>query len=1394
MPKPNKQHQAHATAGSSHRWRNELRNQGIKVQAYTVAVAGLGCLGILEEREKIERKSLSLSDAQSPLWKQSWQQTFELGGQSALLQMIQAQRDAIDTCPYSTASLRAQVLDFFSTWDEHTPIALAAKCILDYWSAEPESSFTSSFRLHWTELSLVLEFDRDAGNYECQEEFRWVLQQLAQITAGQRALLIQGTGVVFLLELIDSLKKRGLEDCLQVDCQNTPEELFAIATLLSYGVEQPKVRFAEIEDAPSSEAYDWIISLPRFGVRSEVPDWCPVADGSDRGESFTLQRAGLSLAPGGMCLALMPRSFCSAKTSKVRNWLTSYFSLDGVIELPSRAAYSGLGIATSLLCFSKRPPKRKVFVLGEPLYTSRLVEPGISLRPDAHQQIILAPVLSQLGLNVDTTKLERKLEFTSRHEFSSIACKTESKTLLSMTGHGENDDTKEPLDGTGFATLEPTSPILGPIYDGLQKAIEVCERQNLPIDLVPLSQIGLILRGRPIRMSHTYELADVALQRATESGRAGFGAMIAASDLWETFSPLDKLIPSRFLDTASCLRNGEGLELESGDVLVAARRNGAFGFEVGVFDDLSLGVRKIIGKDGSVLINESVFVVRVKNPVQAQRVALLLRLPELQSRLHSYAKQLTSVVQLKSQVLGEIVLPMPREDAAWDDLACWHAASGCWTASFGYFSELSTLAAVLPLLGTLNGGESLFPVSSLSLFDRAPAVRNLVEYGRNQRRPEGQDECDVASIGNCLEAVRAWLKAKPGDFADDFELEPEAQFQEWWKQFLPALENLAEILQELQGLSKYLGVKTWLTTAIRLYDSVPFAHPDDVHAYENKDEATTARMAALSLVLAVCRIANEQCEAILDNVSTRNTVESATIVGDSLIIVVVRFQNASALPLLGVIAEVGGTIAGPIALDANTSLDIPFEFTASDTSNQAFSLNWQAKRIDGSEVSGTSDLSVAFTEEGRSHQLVSFGDNPYVDARTLQGSEERVFFGREKEVARMQAELAKPSAATVLLVEGNRRVGKTSLLYHFTRHHLPTGWIAAECSFQSGEGEDACPGQVVRRGIPTREVFYTLAKSIVDAVVSSGIRLELDGLGVLEAEWPPRKILRESTKLLYPYFQTGPAYGNLCAVLDQCLDTIGDRKLLLVLDEFDRLQEGIDSGVTSDQVPENIRHLFQTYNQVAGILTGSRKIRRLREQYWNVVFGIGDPLILRGLEPQAVRDLITKPVEGRLTYTQDAVQRIVHITAGQPRIVQTICSRLFSECARSGQRIITEAMVDDVAAEKAKDYEHFKVLWSAVERPTHQFVGLLINTMVRRGDSMITFDLISDEAASQGLDFPEQALELALADLTDLEITSERIQKSTKIYGIEIPMMSAWLDQNADISKTRSAASQTLNL
>jgi type I restriction enzyme M protein len=85
-----------------------------------------------------------------------------------------------------------------------------------------------------------------------------------------------------------------------------------------------------------------------------------------------------------------------------------------------------------------------------------------------------------------------------------------------------------------------------------------------------------------------------------------------------------------------------------------------------------------------------------------------------------------------------------------------------------------------------------------------------------------------------------------------------------------------------------------------------------------------------------------------------------------------------------------------------------------------------------------------------------------------------------------------------------------------------------------------------------------------------------------------------------------------------------------MFDEFDKLQEGIDPGVTPPQVPENISFLIQTYPRFSAILIGSRRLKRLHEEYWSVLYGIGISVPVKALDQQSARNVVTEPVRDRL--------------------------------------------------------------------------------------------------------------------------------------------------------------------
>src|SRR5262249_25960398 len=155
--------------------------------------------------------------------------------------------------------------------------------------------------------------------------------------------------------------------------------------------------------------------------------------------------------------------------------------------------------------------------------------------------------------------------------------------------------------------------------------------------------------------------------------------------------------------------------------------------------------------------------------------------------------------------------------------------------------------------------------------------------------------------------------------------------------------------------------------------------------------------------------------------------------------------------------------------------------------------------------------------------------------------------------------------------------------------------LSVYCNFQQAEG-------ATRTGILTRDVYRFLARNIGWKLFDAGIRTWFPGQPAPDVKRPFQiEFLAARDRVItdeHP-FESFELY------LSAALEAARPQRILLMLDEFEILQDGIDNGVTSPQVPENIRHILQHHQGLSAILTGSRRLKRLREDYWSALFGLG---------------------------------------------------------------------------------------------------------------------------------------------------------------------------------------------
>ncbi len=460
-------------------------------------------------------------------------------------------------------------------------------------------------------------------------------------------------------------------------------------------------------------------------------------------------------------------------------------------------------------------------------------------------------------------------------------------------------------------------------------------------------------------------------------------------------------------------------------------------------------------------------------------------------------------------------------------------------------------------------------------------------------------------------------------------------------------------------------------------------------------------------------------------------------------------------------------------LASGKSCEVVFSVDSNSLELGPFNLNihWEAMTIDGTSVESTTPSQIGFNVVAASSKTASvdLGGSPYVCGDPVTVDRNDVFFGREELIEQIKRQIIQ--SGNVVLLEGNRRAGKSSILWHLEGKDAIPGWLGIYCSLQGTDGAQ-------EGGIPTAEVFRSIAYDIVQ-----GIR-KLNGKALL----PDGTILDSERKLgvsksVRAGISDDAPFQDFREYLELVMESLAEQNLglLLMMDEFDKLQEGINNGVTSPQTPENIRFLVQSFPRFSAILTGSRRLKKMREEYWSALFGLGTKFDVSVLPEAAAERLILEPVKDKISFSTSATKLACQISARQPYLLQCLCNRIFDIAATTDVRSITVVHVQEAAAKLVRDNEHFASLWDYTEFERRRFLLYLLHRE-ESGPDQMRLPVIEEKLRQLGIELHPEVLMSDLEYLIELELVDLHGEESGAYYTLTIPMMGDWLDGQHDFN------------
>ena len=264
-------------------------------------------------------------------------------------------------------------------------------------------------------------------------------------------------------------------------------------------------------------------------------------------------------------------------------------------------------------------------------------------------------------------------------------------------------------------------------------------------------------------------------------------------------------------------------------------------------------------------------------------------------------------------------------------------------------------------------------------------------------------------------------------------------------------------------------------------------------------------------------------------------------------------------------------------------------------------------------------------------QLLTPVSNPYVAGNPVTG---KLFVGRDDILTRIEELWTQPDQISSIVLYGHRRMGKTSILRNL-------------------------PG---RFGPHTHIIDFNLQRvGMIDQLADLIYRLAIELHDALPATIQTH--IPEPTE--DQYYNTHNPTTQLDRLLKQIQTHRQNDRFILAIDEFEILEDLITQGKIEPTIIAYLRALIQTYPWFILIFAGLHTLQEMTENYWNPLFGSVTRIPVSTLTTAAARELITNPTDDfPLDYDQDAIDRIIQLSGGQPYLTQLLCQSLITRFNR----------------------------------------------------------------------------------------------------------------------------------
>jgi hypothetical protein len=373
--------------------------------------------------------------------------------------------------------------------------------------------------------------------------------------------------------------------------------------------------------------------------------------------------------------------------------------------------------------------------------------------------------------------------------------------------------------------------------------------------------------------------------------------------------------------------------------------------------------------------------------------------------------------------------------------------------------------------------------------------------------------------------------------------------------------------------------------------------------------------------------------------------------------------------------------------------------------------------------------------------------NPYIVGNPIRSPE--LFFGREEDFRFIRTRLQTEQSGCVIVLRGERRTGKTSILYQVLNGRLGADFIPVFIDMQ---------GMVVQSDA---EFLGEIAAKIGDAVPAGAF-----------SGGNSRPSAPES-------------FAEFNSYLDAIMAAIGRRRLVLLVDEYELMEAKVQAGKLSGELYAFLDSLLIRHSRLSFVFTGSKGLDF--SSAWALLLAKSvyrDISFLARKDAQALAVNLLQPFGVR--FSPNALSHLLRLTNGHPFFTQAVCQILVEVLNELKTPLVELKCIEETMNRLLENpLPQLYYQWTTFSDPEKVVLSALA-TSLKKSDSYLTAERLDRLLRSLPGEFPKMLRTPAI--LMQFEQLREKLMldRDQTRYRFTMDLMRQWIQSEHNVWKVLS--------